>query len=182
MARSGRLPFPPAGSASPRSAGQRRDRATPAAPSRSGPHDVGRGSGTSRSHASDALVTAPTPRYPTTSAGRPSTADYSQWSNHTDTCPTLRGTGASLKAFHRARRHLMSARRTHSADDSLPDTTNGKPKASARALAHRLRRANPEATPSAIVTKLEKRYLSAVTASGAAVGLAALLPGIGTLA
>ena len=94
----------------------------------------------------------------------------------------------------------MSARRTHSADDSLPDTTNGKPKASARALAHiierssriqgpaatayvdRLRRANPEATPSVIATKLEKRYLGAVTASGAAVGSAALLPGIGTLA
>ena len=94
----------------------------------------------------------------------------------------------------------MSARRTHSADDSLPATTNGKPKASARALAHiierssriqgpaatayvdRLRRANPEAAPSVITTKLEKRYLGAVTASGAAVGSAALLPGIGTLA
>jgi hypothetical protein len=94
----------------------------------------------------------------------------------------------------------MSARRTHSTDDSLPDTTNGKPKASARALAHiierssriqgpaatayvdRLRRANPEAAPSVIATKLEKRYLGAVTASGAAVGSAALLPGIGTLA
>jgi hypothetical protein len=94
----------------------------------------------------------------------------------------------------------MSARRTHPADDSLPETTNGKPKASARALAHiierstriqgpaatayvdRLRRATPGATPSDIVTKLEKRYLGAVTASGAAVGSAALVPGIGTLA
>jgi len=94
----------------------------------------------------------------------------------------------------------MSARRTHSADDSLPATTNGKPKASARALASmierssriqgplatayvdRLRRANPDAVPSVIVTKLEKRYLAAVTASGAAVGSAAVLPGFGTLA
>jgi hypothetical protein len=94
----------------------------------------------------------------------------------------------------------MSARRTHSADDSLPATTDGKPKASARALAHiierstriqgpaatayveRLRRANPGATPAVIISKLEKRYVAAVTASGAAVGSAAVLPGIGTLA
>ncbi len=95
---------------------------------------------------------------------------------------------------------LMSARRTQSADDSLPATTNGKPKASARALAQiierssriqgpaaaayveRLHRASPEAAPAVIISKLEKRYLGAVTASGAAVGSAALLPGIGTLA
>jgi len=94
----------------------------------------------------------------------------------------------------------MSARRTHSADDSLPATTNGKPKASARALAHvierssriqgpaatayveRLRRADQGATPGVIISKLEKRYLAAVTASGAAVGTAAVLPGFGTLA
>ena len=94
----------------------------------------------------------------------------------------------------------MSARRTHTADDSLPAATNGKPKASARALAQiierssriqgpvatayveRLRRASPEAAPAVITAKLEKRYLSAVTASGAAVGSAALLPGVGTLA
>ena len=94
----------------------------------------------------------------------------------------------------------MSARRTHPADDSLPETANGKPKASARALAHiierssriqgplaasyvdRLRRANPEAAPSVIVAKLEKRFVGAVTASGAAVGSAALVPGIGTVA
>ena len=94
----------------------------------------------------------------------------------------------------------MSAGRTHSADDSLPATTNGKPRASARALAQiierssriqgpaaaayveRLRRSSPEAAPAVIVSKLEKRYLGAVTASGAAVGSAALLPGIGTLA
>jgi hypothetical protein len=94
----------------------------------------------------------------------------------------------------------MTARRTQSADDSLPDTSNGKPKASARALANiierstriqgpaaaayveRLRGANPGATPAVIISKLEKRYLAAVTASGAAVGSAAVLPGIGTLA
>ena len=46
----------------------------------------------------------------------------------------------------------------------------------------RLRRASPEAAPAVITAKLEKRFLSAVTASGAAVGSAALLPGIGTLA
>ncbi len=94
----------------------------------------------------------------------------------------------------------MSARRTHSADDSLPAATNEKPKASARALAHiierssriqgpaatayveRLRRANPGAPPAVIAAKLEKRFLAAITASGAAVGSAAVLPGIGTLA
>ena len=93
----------------------------------------------------------------------------------------------------------MSAGRTQSADDSLPATTNGKPKASARALAHvierstriqgpaasayvaRLRRVNPDAAPSVIAAKLEKRYLAAVTASGAAIGSAAVLPGLGTL-
>ncbi|ORV16468.1 hypothetical protein [Mycobacterium celatum] len=92
----------------------------------------------------------------------------------------------------------MSARRSGSTAD--PQTTsNGKPKASARALAHvierasrsqgplatayveRLRRANAGAGPATIVTKLEKRYLAAVTASGAAVGSAAALPGVGTL-
>jgi hypothetical protein len=94
----------------------------------------------------------------------------------------------------------MSVRRNRSTDDRLPDTGNGKPKASARALAHvierssriqgpaatayveRLRRANPDAAPAVVVSKLEKRYLGAVTASGAAVGTAAVLPGIGTLA
>jgi hypothetical protein len=94
----------------------------------------------------------------------------------------------------------MSARRNPSTNDQLPATGNGKPKASARALAHiiersariqgpaatayveRLRRANPDAAPAVIVSKLEKRYLAAVTASGAAVGSAAVLPGIGTLA
>ncbi|WP_319437621.1 hypothetical protein [Mycobacterium sp. RTGN5] len=51
-----------------------------------------------------------------------------------------------------------------------------------RAYVARLRRAHPEATPADIVAKLEKRYLAAVMASGVAVGSAAAVPGIGTLA
>lgn len=51
-----------------------------------------------------------------------------------------------------------------------------------RAYVNRLRRSNPQATPADIVTKLEKHYLAAVMASGAAVGSAAAFPGIGTLA
>ena len=92
------------------------------------------------------------------------------------------------------------SRRTRPAPDALPDTANGRPKASARALAQviersarvqgpaakayveRLRRADPGAAPAQIVRKLEKRYLAAVTGSGAAVGSTAALPGIGTLA
>ena len=50
-----------------------------------------------------------------------------------------------------------------------------------RAYVAKLRRANPNATPAEIVTKLEKHYLAAVMASGAAVGSAAAYPGIGTL-
>lgn len=50
-----------------------------------------------------------------------------------------------------------------------------------KAYVARLRRSHPEATPSDIVLKLEKRYLAAVMASGAAVGSAAAFPGIGTL-
>jgi hypothetical protein len=50
------------------------------------------------------------------------------------------------------------------------------------AYVRRLRRAYADASPTEIVTKLEKRYLAAVMASGAAVGSAAALPGIGTLA
>jgi hypothetical protein len=93
----------------------------------------------------------------------------------------------------------MSARRTKSSADSLP-AIEGKPKRSARALAgiiersarlqgpaaaayvERLRRADPDAGPATIVSKLEKRYVAAVTASGAAVGSTAVLPGLGTLA
>lgn len=51
-----------------------------------------------------------------------------------------------------------------------------------RAYVARLRRSNPDATPAEIVAKLEKHYLAAVMASGAAVGSAAAFPGIGTLA
>ena len=49
------------------------------------------------------------------------------------------------------------------------------------AYVDKLRRSNPNATPADIVTKLEKQYLAAVMASGAAVGSAAAFPGIGTL-
>jgi hypothetical protein len=50
------------------------------------------------------------------------------------------------------------------------------------AYVQRLRRASPGASPAEIITKLEKRYLAAVMASGAAVGSAAAFPGIGTIA
>lgn len=51
-----------------------------------------------------------------------------------------------------------------------------------KAYVERLRRLHPGASPADIVTKLEKRYLGAVVASGAAVGSAAVFPGIGTIA
>jgi hypothetical protein len=94
----------------------------------------------------------------------------------------------------------MSARWNRSSSDSVPATTDGKPKASARALAsmierssrvqgplaaayvERLHRADPSADPATIARKLEKRYVGAVTASGAAVGSTAVLPGLGTIA
>jgi hypothetical protein len=50
-----------------------------------------------------------------------------------------------------------------------------------KAYVDRLRQQSPDATPADIVTKLEKHYLAAVMASGAAVGSAAAFPGIGTL-
>ena len=50
-----------------------------------------------------------------------------------------------------------------------------------RAYVERLREHSPDATPADIVEKLEKRYLAAVMASGAAVGSAAAFPGIGTM-
>jgi hypothetical protein len=77
--------------------------------------------------------------------------------------------------------------------------TAGRPKASTRALAQvierssrmqapaaaayvaRLRRTHPSASPAEIDAKLERHYLAALTASGAAVGSAATFPGIGTL-
>ncbi|MFW0790914.1 hypothetical protein [Gordonia sp. CPCC 205333] len=43
-----------------------------------------------------------------------------------------------------------------------------------------LRKSNPDATPAQIIEKLEKRYLTAVTGSGGAVGATAAIPGIGT--
>ncbi|HEX5347074.1 MAG TPA: hypothetical protein VFW64_08240 [Pseudonocardiaceae bacterium] len=46
----------------------------------------------------------------------------------------------------------------------------------------RLRRARPLATPAEIIALLEKQYLAAVTGTGAAVGGAAVAPGVGTVA
>jgi hypothetical protein len=81
-----------------------------------------------------------------------------------------------------------------------PADADEEPGAAAKALSHilergarvqapaveayvqRLRRANPDASPAETITKLEKRYLAAVIASGAAVGSAAAFPGIGTIA
>src|SRR5882724_8355344 len=92
----------------------------------------------------------------------------------------------------------MSAR--SSTKSQLPATTDESPSASAKVLSQiiergarvqgpavkayvdRLRQHNPDATPADVVKKLEKHYLAAVMASGAAVGSAAVLPGIGTLA
>ena len=91
----------------------------------------------------------------------------------------------------------MSAR--SSTKSKPPATVDDHPSAAVRALSHiiesgsrvqapavrayveRLRDGNPDATPAEIVTKLEKHYLAAVMASGAAVGSAAAFPGIGTL-
>jgi len=50
-----------------------------------------------------------------------------------------------------------------------------------RAYVDRLRKARPGAGPAEIITSLEKHYVGAVMASGAAVGSAAAFPGIGTL-
>ncbi|HWS51190.1 MAG TPA: hypothetical protein VN241_09285 [Microbacterium sp.] len=49
-------------------------------------------------------------------------------------------------------------------------------------LAHirSIRLRNPQATPAEIIRILERRYLAAVTAGGAAVGATAVIPGIGT--
>jgi len=52
----------------------------------------------------------------------------------------------------------------------------------AEAYVARLRRAYPGAGPAEIVTRLEKHYLRALTASGAAVGSTATIPGVGTVA
>ncbi|VEG57198.1 membrane protein [Mycolicibacterium aurum] len=50
-----------------------------------------------------------------------------------------------------------------------------------KAYVDRLREHNPGATPAEIIGKLDKQYMAAVMASGAAVGSAAAFPGIGTL-
>jgi hypothetical protein len=91
----------------------------------------------------------------------------------------------------------MSAR--SSTKSQLPAIPDENPSAAARALSQiiergarvqgpaikayvdRLRHHNPDATPAEVVEKLEKHYLAAVMASGAAVGSAAAFPGIGTL-
>ena len=51
-------------------------------------------------------------------------------------------------------------------------------------LAHirSIRKSKPNATPAQLIAILEKRYLAAVTTGGAAVGVAAALPAIGTVA
>src|SRR5215208_1393418 len=92
----------------------------------------------------------------------------------------------------------MSAR--SSTKSQLPATADDNPGAAAKVLSQilergtrvqgpaikayvdRLRQHDPDATPDEIVTKLEKHYLAAVMASGAAVGSTAAFPGIGTLA
>src|ERR1700741_5032731 len=92
----------------------------------------------------------------------------------------------------------MSAR--SSAKSQLPATTDDNPGAAAKVLSQilergtrvqgpaikayvdRLHQHNTDATPADIVKKLEKHYLAAVMASGAAVGSAAAFPGVGTLA
>ncbi len=51
-----------------------------------------------------------------------------------------------------------------------------------RRYVEQLRQQNAGATPAEIVSKMEKHYLASVTATGAAVGAAALIPGVGTLA
>lgn len=51
-----------------------------------------------------------------------------------------------------------------------------------KAYVDRLRQHNRDATPADVAKKLEKHYLAAVMASGAAVGSTAAFPGIGTLA
>src|SRR3954470_20525671 len=50
-----------------------------------------------------------------------------------------------------------------------------------KAYVDRLRERNPGASPADIAKRLEKHYLGAVMASGAAVGSTAAFPGIGTL-
>ena len=94
----------------------------------------------------------------------------------------------------------MNAARTGSGAWQPATKTDEKPSTAARALSQilergtrvqapaieayvqRLRRSHPDATPADIIARLEKHYLAAVMASGAAVGSTAAFPGIGTLA
>lgn len=86
-----------------------------------------------------------------------------------------------------------------SALEPVPPSAGGRPGASTRALAQaiergsrlqapaaeayvaRLRGIHPGAGPAEVVARLEKHYLAALTASGAAVGSASTLPGVGAL-
>lgn len=90
-------------------------------------------------------------------------------------------------------------RRRRSAQEQVPPPAGEKPSMAARALSRvierservqgpavrayvqRLRHSEPGTSPAQVVTKLEKRYLAAATASGAAVGATAAVPAIGTL-
>jgi len=106
--------------------------------------------------------------------------------------------GVSLKITETQREATMGIfRRRRSAQEQTPDSA--KPGTAARVLSRvierservqgpavrayvqRLRDHDPDANPAQIVTKLEKRYLAAATASGAAVGATAAVPAIGTL-
>jgi MFS family permease len=100
----------------------------------------------------------------------------------------------------RARRNRSTSRLPNkSGAQQRPHPGNGRPKASARALAQviersariqgpaaeayvsRLRNTHPGISPAGVVTKLQRRYVALVTCSGIAVGAAATIPGIGTL-
>jgi hypothetical protein len=100
----------------------------------------------------------------------------------------------------RARRKRSGNRFFNMSDaEQAPTADNGRPKASARALAqvlerssriqgpaaeayvNRLRNAHPDSSPAEVLAKLQKRYLAIVTASGVAVGATATVPGIGTV-
>jgi len=64
--------------------------------------------------------------------------------------------------------------------DAALDKAVSVPSTAVRAHVERLRRRNPEATPMELVLLLEKQYLTAVSASGGAVGAAAAVPAVGT--
>jgi hypothetical protein len=51
----------------------------------------------------------------------------------------------------------------------------------ARAYVRKLRENHPDESPARIRDRLDSRFLSAVTASGAAVGATAAVPGVGTI-